>query len=435
MDQVYFRITKLPMSLESNSPCSALFLDSGGGWLPDMVRPGSPQEESSFVFFRDPVFSLSSLGQGVSVSLQDRKLNFNRDPLSVLEGYLSEGYIAVGYVSYEYSRFTEEGFIPIWKKEGETYPDIYLQFFKERDVISGSLEDLKNILPTHYQTLKAYNPLMRIEMYSNMTKMEYLNMIRFAKEYIASGDIYQVNLSQRFTTPILSPPIFYFLNLFDVQPVPYGCYIDFGQFQLISGSMELFLRKTGRKIVTKPIKGTRKKGFSVEEDAILKAELISSQKERAENLMIVDLMRNDLGRVCNYGTVKVNNLFNIESYATLHQMVSEVEGYLKDEIRIGDIIKSTFPPGSVTGAPKRRAVELIDELEPHVRDPYCGAIGIFYPNGDFTLSVGIRIMLVKKCIGTFWVGGGIVWDSDPEKEFDETLVKARAIQKALGIVE
>ncbi|MBF8302339.1 MAG: Chorismate binding-like protein [Candidatus Dadabacteria bacterium] len=435
MDQVYFRITKLPMSLESNSPCSALFLDSGGGWLPDMVRPGSPQEESSFVFFRDPVFSLSSLGQGVSVSLQDRKLNFNRDPLSVLEGYLSEGCIAVGYVSYEYSRFTEDGFTPIWNKEGETLPDMYFLFFKESDVTSGSLEDLKNILPTHYQTLKVYNPLMRIEMYSNMTKMEYLNMIRFAKEYIASGDIYQVNLSQRFTTPILSPPIFCFLNLFVVQPVPYGCYIDFGQFQLISGSMELFLRKTGRKIVTKPIKGTRKKGFSVEEDAILKAELISSQKERAENLMIVDLMRNDLGRVCNYGTVKVNNLFNIESYATLHQMVSEVEGYLKDEIRIGDIIKSTFPPGSVTGAPKRRAVELIDELEPHVRGPYCGAIGIFYPNGDFTLSVGIRIMLVKKCIGTFWVGGGIVWDSDPEKEFDETLVKARAIQKALGIVE
>src|SRR4030067_1039011 len=366
MDQVYFRITKLPMSLESNSPCSALFLDSGGGWLPDMVRPGSPQEESSFFFFRDPVFSLSSLGQGVSVSLQDRKLNFNRDPLSVLEGYLSEGYIAVGYVSYEYSRFTEEGFIPIWKKKGETYPDIYLQFFKERDVISGSLEDLKNILPTHYQTLKAYNPLMRIEMYSNMTKMEYLNMIRFAKEYIASGDIYQVNLSQRFTTPILSPPIFYFLDLFDVQPVPYGCYIDFGQFQLISGSMELFLRKTGRKIVTKPIKGTRKKGFSVEEDAILKAELISSQKERAENLMIVDL---------------------------------------------------------------------IDELEPHVRGPYCGAIGIFYPNGDFTLSVAIRILFAKDGIGTFWVGGGIVWDSDPEKEFDETLVKAIAIQKALGIAE
>src|SRR3990172_4097554 len=320
--------------------CSALFIDSGGGWLPDMVRPGSPQEESSFVFFRDPVFSLSSLGQGASVNFPDRKLNFNCDPLSGLGGYLSEG------------------FIPIWKKEGETYPDIYLQFFKERDVISGSLEDLKNILPTHYQTLKAHKPRMRIETQPNMTKMEYINMVRFAKDYIASGDIYQVNLSQRFTIPLLTPPLSYFLNLFDVQPVPYGCYIDFGQFQLISGSMELFLRKTGRKIVTKPIKGTRKKGFSVEEDAILKAELISCQKERAENLMIVDLMRNDLGRVCKYGTVKVNNLFNIESYATLHQMVSEVEGYLKDEIRIGDIIKSTFPPGSVTGAPKRRAVEL-----------------------------------------------------------------------------
>ena len=435
MDQVYFRITKLPMSLESNLPCSALFLDSGGGWLSDMVRPGSPQEGSSFIFFREPVFSLSSLGQGASVNFPDRKLNFNCDPLSVLEGYLSEGYIAVGYISYEYSRFTEEGFIPIWKKEGETYPDIYLQFFKERDVISGSLEDLKNILPTHYQTLKAHKPRMRIETQPNMTKMEYINMVRFAKDYIASGDVYQVNLSQRFTIPLLTPPLSYFLNLFDVQPVPYGCYIDFGQFQLISGSMELFLRKTGRKIVTKPIKGTRKKGFSVEEDAILKAELISSQKERAENLMIVDLMRNDLGRVCKYGTVKVNNLFKIESYTTLHQMVSEVEGYLKDEIRIGDIIKSTFPPGSVTGAPKRRAVELIDELEPHLRGSYCGTIGIFYPNGDLTLSVGIRIMRVKECIGTFWVGGGIVWDSDPEKEFDETLVKARAIKKAVGMLE
>ena len=435
MDQVYFRITKLPMSLESNSPCSALFLDSGGGWLPDMVRPGSPKEEGSFVFFRDPVFSLSSHGQGASVSLQDIKLNFSRDPFSVLEGYLSEGYIAVGYISYEYSRFTEDGFIPIWKKEGEAYPDMYFQFFKERDVTSGNLVDLKYILPTPSQIEGTFNSIKSIEAHSNMTKMGYINMVRFAKDYIASGDIYQVNLSQRFTIPLLTPPLSYFLNLFDVQPVPYGCYIDFGQFQLISGSMELFLRKTGRKIVTKPIKGTRKKGFSVEEDAILKAELISSQKERAENLMIVDLMRNDLGRVCKYGTVKVNNLFNIESYATLHQMVSEVEGYMKDEIRIGDIIKSTFPPGSVTGAPKRRAVELIDELEPHVRGPYCGAIGIFYPNGDFTLSVAIRILFAKDGIGTFWVGGGIVWDSDPEKEFDETLLKAIAIQKALGIVE
>src|SRR3972149_554254 len=188
---------------------SALFIDSGGGWLPDMVRPDSPKEEGSFVFFRDPVFSLSSLGQGASVNFPDRKLNFNRDPLSVLEGYLSEGYIAVGYISYEYSRFTEEGFIPIWKKEGETYPDIYIQFFKESDVVSGSLEDLKNILPTHYQTLKAHKPRMRIETHSNMTKMEYINMVRFAKDYIASGDIYQVNLSQRFTIPLLTPHLSY----------------------------------------------------------------------------------------------------------------------------------------------------------------------------------------------------------------------------------
>jgi aminodeoxychorismate synthase component I len=406
-------------------PFSALLLDSGGGWTSD--------KENSFILFRNPAFSLSSKGRTAIINLPNERLNSSREPLSILEGYISEGYFAVGYLGYEFSQFTQEGFLSVREKEGEPFSDICFLFFKEEDMVSGKIQDLKYLIQVPFQEGCGDAPLGRP--YPNISRDEYISMVKYAKGYIKSGDIYQVNLSQRFIAPLKSPPLFYFFSLYDVQPVPFGCYIDFGGFQLISGSMELFLRKTGKKLVTKPIKGTKRRGFTDEEDAILRAELVSSEKERAENLMIVDLMRNDLGRVCRYGTVKVNKLFDIESYSTLHQMVSEIEGQLKDGIRICDIIKNTFPPGSVTGAPKRRALEIIDEIEPHLRGPYCGAFGIFSPNGDFTLSVAIRILVSKEEKGTFWVGGGIVWDSEPEKEYEETLVKARAIKKALRMVE
>lgn len=434
-------MTRNTMNIKSPS-CSALFLDSGGGW--------KPTKENCFILFRNPVLSLFSMDGIVTVDrvdmltttgLVERQFSTRRSPLSVLEGYLSEGYIAVGYLGYEFSRFTEEAFTPCRKKEGDFFPDIYFLFFKKEDVISGAIKDLKHWLPTPSRDRLDWGKVSKLR--SNISKNEYLRMVSHARGYIASGDVYQVNLSQRFTTTLKLSPLSYFLNLYEVQPVPFGCYMDFGEFQLVSGSMELFLRKTGQKLVTKPIKGTGKRGCTVEADAILQAELISSEKERAENLMIVDLMRNDLGRVCRLGTVKVNKLFNIESYSTLHQMVSEIEGVLNNGARIVDIIGGTFPPGSVTGAPKKRALEVIDELEPHLRGPYCGAVGIFMPDGDFTLSVAIRILVAReracsepsRTEGTFWVGGGIVWDSDPQKEYEETLVKARAIKKALGVIE
>jgi aminodeoxychorismate synthase component I len=398
-------------------------LDSGGGWTRD--------RENYFILFRNPSFSLRSNGEIVTVNLPDKTQYSIRDPISLLEGYLKEGYFAVGYIGYEFSRFTQEGFIPMRKKEGESFPDTCFLFYKKEDMVSGKIHDLKYLIliPSQkvFDSVKGFEP--------NMTKEEYIKMVKCARRYIEGGDVYQVNLSQRFTASLKSSPLSYFVNLYDVQPVPFGCYMDFGGFQLVSGSMELFLRKIGRKLVTKPIKGTRKGVFKNEADAIIRAELVSSEKERAENLMIVDLMRNDLGRVCNYGTVKVNGLFNIESYSTLHQMVSEIEGQLRDEIKINEIIWSTFPPGSVTGAPKRRALEIIDELEPHLRGPYCGALGIFSPDGDFTISVAIRVLVTRRGKGTFWAGAGIVWDSDPEKEYEETLVKAMATKKAMGIVE
>jgi anthranilate/para-aminobenzoate synthase component I len=195
--------------------------------------------------------------------------------------------------------------------------------------------------------------------------------------------------------------------------------------------MELFLQKRGRQIVTRPIKGTRRRGLDEQEDEALRNELLESAKERAENLMIVDLMRNDLGRVCEFGSVRVNKLFSVEPYLTLFQMVSEVEGRLREDASLDQIIRATFPPGSVTGAPKRRAMEIIDELEPHMRGPYCGAIGFFRPDGDFTLSVAIRVLAASHGKGVFWVGGGIMWDSNPELEYEETLIKAEAMMRAL----
>jgi len=357
--------------------------------------------------------------------------------MSVLEGYLKEGYTAAGYIGYEYGQYTEAGFTPVYEKEGERFPDLYFLLFREEAGINGRLDELRsNLGRRRYEnSFDASAVLGKSPIKSNMTRDEYLSMVQKAKNYIEHGDLYQVNLSQRFTGDFAIPPLPYFLRMFHVQHVPFASYMDFGDFQLLSGSMELFLRRKGEKLNTKPIKGTTKRRLSQEEDTIARAELIGSDKERAENLMIVDLMRNDLSRICRKGTVRVRNLFNIESYSTLHQMVSEIVGDLQDDLSVGEIIKNVFPPGSVTGAPKKRTLEVIDELEPHRRGPYCGAIGLFYPNGDFVLSVGIRIVICRPQNVTFWVGGGIVWDSDPEKEYEETLLKSTAIRRAIGLSE
>jgi para-aminobenzoate synthetase component 1 len=177
---------------------------------------------------------------------------------------------------------------------------------------------------------------------SNMSRDEYINMVEAAKRYIEDGDIYQINLSQRFTIGSRISPIKCFLRMFHVQQVPFGCYIDFGDFQLCSGSMELFLRRSGGVLTTGPIKGTSERGLNPESDTIKKAKLVSSEKERAENLMIVDLMRNDLSKVCRAGSVKVSRLFDVESYATLHQLVSEVEGKLANGIGVSGIVRIYF---------------------------------------------------------------------------------------------
>jgi len=411
---------------------SCLFLDSGGGWS------GKYEKAGTFMRFGQPRGSFCAEGGNVTIITASGKVQTKRDPLTILEGFLSEGYIAAGYIGYEYSTYTESAFTPARVKEGDRYPDLKFLLYREDDIVRGNTADYKlkvgSDMTETTDFLDSPNRSLSPPT-SNMSRDEYINMVEAAKRYIRDGDIYQINLSQRFTVGPGISPIEFFLRMFHVQQVPFGCYIDFGDFQLCSGSMELFLRRSGGVLTTGPIKGTSERGLNPESDTIKRAKLVGSEKERAENLMIVDLMRNDLSKVCRAGSVKVTRLFDVESYATLHQLVSEVEGKLANGIGVSGIVKNIFPPGSVTGVPKRRVLQIIDGLEPHYRGPYCGAAGVFFPDGDFTLSVGIRLLITDPGKATFWVGGGVVWDSDPVREYEETLLKSMAIKKALGLYE
>jgi para-aminobenzoate synthetase component I len=266
---------------------------------------------------------------------------------------------------------------------------------------------------------------------ANMNRDQYLAAVRKALEYIGAGDIYQVNLSQRFSHAFEGSPFALFAALRNISPSFYGAYLNCGDHTVISSSPELFLKKTGRMIQTRPIKGTRPRGRSDAEDRSMKQDLINSPKEAAELTMVVDLERNDLGRICEYGTVEVAEHRYVEELPTLFHTVSTVSGRLKEDIGPVDVLRATFPGGSISGCPKIRAIEIIDELEPTRRHVYTGAIGFFAPNGDFTLNVAIRTMTIAHGRVHYQVGGGIVADSDPEREYQETLDKAAAMRKAI----
>jgi para-aminobenzoate synthetase component 1 len=268
---------------------------------------------------------------------------------------------------------------------------------------------------------------------SNFLRADYVAAIEKARAYIAAGDIYQVNLSQRFHTRSPMTPLEIYESLRASSPAPYSSLLEMGARAVISSSPELFLQTEGRRVVTRPIKGTRPRGSTPGEDERLRAELLSSPKDDAELAMIVDLERNDLGRVCEAGSVIVSDPKSLESHPTVHHLAATVEGKLKAGAGPVDLLRAAFPGGSVTGAPKIRAMEIIDELEPTRRAAYTGAIGRIGFDGRVALSVAIRIVEKHGEDVWFQAGGGIVYDSDPEREFEETIVKAAGIVRALGI--
>jgi len=271
------------------------------------------------------------------------------------------------------------------------------------------------------------------EICSTLSRAEFIAAVETAQRYIRSGDIYQVNVTQRLSAAWVSSAWDLFRRLTDVSPAPCAAFLDCGDFQLASSSPELFLRLSGAHIQTRPIKGTRPRSTDPTRDAQLAYELQTSAKEQAELVMITDLLRNDLGRVCEFGSVQVPDLLRLEKFAQVQHLVSTIEGRLRLEVTHLSALAACFPGGSITGAPKFRALEIIDELEPVARGPYCGALGYLGFNRESQLSIIIRTAICKDGVAHFPVGAGIVADSDPAAEYEETLAKARGFFAALEL--
>ena len=266
---------------------------------------------------------------------------------------------------------------------------------------------------------------------SNMTHDDYARAFRRIRGYIHDGDCYQVNLAQRFSAAATGDPWLAYQRLRIVNPAPFSAYFSTPQAQILSASPERFLRVEGGRVETRPIKGTRPRAGHARLDAELIEGLRASEKDRAENLMIVDLLRNDLSKNCAPGTVKVPKLFDVESFATVHHLVSTVTGELKPGRDALDLLRGCFPGGSITGAPKLRAMQIIEELEPHRRGVYCGAIGYLGFDGNMDLNIAIRTLVLSHGVARCWAGGGIVADSQLEDEYQETFDKAAAMLKVL----
>ena len=275
----------------------------------------------------------------------------------------------------------------------------------------------------------------KILLKSNFTPEEYIKAVDRVREYIAAGDVFQVNLSQRFKADLGIPPYELYKRLRTVNPAPFAGYLNFPGVTIVSASPERFIKVQGDLVETRPIKGTRPRGRDPVEDHRLAQELTHSIKDQAENIMIVDLERNDLGRVCRYGTIEVTELAILETLPTVFHLTSTIVGSLRRGKNNIDLLKATFPGGSITGAPKVRAMEIIDELEPTKRSIYTGSLGYLSFNGDMDINIVIRTFLIKEGRAYFQVGGGIIYDSDSEAEYIETLDKARALIQALRLAQ
>ena len=269
--------------------------------------------------------------------------------------------------------------------------------------------------------------------FSDTTPTHYVAQVRRAQALIRAGDIYQVNLAHRLSARIGVSGWGLFQALTEVSPAPYEAYFDAGEFQLVCASPELFLRLSGSQIRTRPIKGTRPRSLDPDQDARLSYQLQTSPKEMAELVMITDLLRNDLGKVCEFGSVHVDELARLERFAQVQHLVSTVEGSLRRDVSHLGALSACFPGGSITGAPKVRAMEIIDELEPVRRGPYTGALGYIGFNRETQLAMTIRTALVFEGLAHFHTGAGIVADSDPESEYQETLAKAAGFLAALPL--
>ncbi|KUK23564.1 MAG: Anthranilate synthase component 1 [Thermotoga sp. 47_83] len=351
---------------------------------------------------------------------------------------------AVGFVSYDYISYIEKV-----KVRASVFPTFYfvvpehLIIFDHLKnnvfIISDSPEELASKVLSPFEEEPEKNVFVT-EPESNFEREQFYKVVEKAKKYIVEGDIFQVVLSQAFTFKTTLDPFYIYRALRMINPSPYMFYLKFGDTVVLGSSPETMAKVEGDKATVKPIAGTRPRGRTVEEDLKLERELLNDEKEIAEHVMLVDLGRNDLGRVCKEGTVRVEKKMVIERYSHVMHIVSQVSGELKDDKDAVDVFEATFPAGTVSGAPKVRAMEIIEELEPTPRGPYAGAVGYFsFPDDkgkmNMDSAITIRSFFFKGKQGWLQAGAGIVYDSVPEREYQETLNKLRALFRSLEVAQ
>ncbi|HEX21151.1 MAG TPA: anthranilate synthase component I [Actinobacteria bacterium] len=460
--------------VDADTPVSAFVKLAGGdnSFLLESVEGGELLGRYSFIGVNSFLMVSCRRGQVTITGEKEEILNDIADPLVVIEGLMKEYRSAplpglppffggaVGYVGYDSIRYFES--IPRTGIDDLNLPEMRFIFtdtvvifdhLKHRvKVLVNARSDGNNDKNYELATERIEEIIVKLrapvtisplsetgssgrEISANMSKDDFMRAVRQVKEYILAGDILQTVISQRFSMPVTTDPFDIYRVLRTINPSPYLAYIRFTDMTMIASSPEPLVKVDGDFAITRPIAGTRRRGDNEQEDRRLADELLNDVKERAEHIMLVDLGRNDLGRVCRPGTVKVDDLMFVEHYSHVMHIVSQVSGILAADKSAYDLLRAAFPAGTVSGAPKIRAMEIIDELEPNLRGPYAGVFGYFSFSGNLDTGITIRTIVVVDNVAYVQAGAGIVADSDPEAEYKETLNKAKAALKAVEVAE
>ncbi|MGY6274794.1 aminodeoxychorismate synthase component I [Methylomonas sp. MgM2] len=419
----------------------------------DSAFPVSQQGRFDIMVY-EPVCTLETWGKTTVVTRDGKRTVSDADPFELIKQHLGPALPvvdnlpfnggAVGYFAYDLARRIER--LPVIAESSERIPDMAVGIYhwavvvdhqkRQSWLVGRDLTDQQvNELIEQFSHLPCKHEVSDFRVLtapqSNMSRLDYGRAFAKIKHYLKEGDCYQVNLTQRFISACKGNPWYAYQVLRKINAAPFSAYLNFPDVQVLSSSPERFLKVTAGVVETKPIKGTRPRKALAVEDQQQIADLSNSMKDRAENVMIVDLLRNDISKECMAGSVKVPRLFAVESYATVHHLVSTVVGKLADGRHALDLLRSCFPGGSITGAPKVRSMEIIEELEPHRRGVYCGAIGYIGFDGNMDTNIAIRTLVHNRDSIRFWVGGGIVNDSNVDAEYQECFDKAAALLQLL----
>ncbi len=431
-------------------------------WL-DSNDPGHEKSRYSYIVCK-PIETIEAKDELITVTNWEQKLSFKEAPFKILQSRI-ESWIpeaehidglppfqggAVGLFGYDLGHYVEN--IPRERERHSQVADMAVGIYDQvlahdhlenrtfmithaRDAREATVKKdfLLDIYRRPYEVAR-YHP-SPLDWSSNFTQKTYQNAVQRVIDYIYEGDIFQANLSQRFDAelPRGFDPIAHYMHMRTLNPVPYGAYMNIGAVKIASASPESFLTVNGKHVVTSPIKGTRPRFDDPAHDQSSAQDLQGSEKDKAENTMIVDLMRNDLSRVCKAETIEVSKLCGLESFSKVHHLVSHIEAELEDNKTALDLMRACFPGGSITGAPKVRAMEIIEELEGISRGPYCGSVGYIGFDGVMDSSILIRTLVYEQNRVSLSVGGGIVADSNPEAEYRETLDKAQGVMRSFEI--